>query len=804
MLKNYIKIAFKSLLKNKGVTLINVLGLAMGLATCMLIVFYVADELSYDRYNTKADRIYRVNTDIKFGGNASSYAITPPPLAATLVNDFPEVESAARLMHDVGVRIKKGNENIQEDKVAYSDPGIFNIFTLPMIEGDAKTALKEPNTAVITETTAKRYFNNIHVIGKTLVVNNTLNYKITGVMKDVPGNTHFNFDFFLSMASKAEDKSQNWLNYVVSTYVLIKPNASAEKLAARLPAMVKRTFNSMNDQPDNNLDVLTKQGNYIRMNLTPLTAIHLQSNKQYELGTNSSIQYVYIFGAVAIFILLLACINFMNISTARSANRAREVGVRKVLGSSRKNLITQFLTESILVTFLATIVAVFAAWALLPLFNQVANKNLTVTPHLIMWLLPVLLFVVLVIGTLAGSYPAFFLSAFQPADVLKGKLSAGFKGSRLRNFLVVFQFSISIFLIVGTVVIYNQLHYIQSRDMGFNRNQVLIIKNAQVLDKQAKTLQQQVKQLSGVANATLSGFLPTKSNRAPDAVFSNRAVDAKSALFTEIWNVDEDYLNTMGMKVVKGRNFSKALATDSSGVLINEAAAKMLGYYNDPLTKKIYRPTSKGPAEYRVLGIVKDFNFNSLKENITPVVMFLSQDNGALSIRVNTKNYPAFVAQVEKMWKNLNPNEHFEYSFMDEDFDAAYRSEQRTGTLFLSFTTLAVIIACLGLFSLAAYAAEQRNKEIGIRKVLGASVSAIVTMLSKDFIKLVLISFAIAAPLAWFAMYKWLQGFAYRQEVQWWMLPAAGLGAVVIAFVTISSQSFKAAIANPVDSLKNE
>ncbi|MDR6940390.1 ABC transporter permease [Mucilaginibacter pocheonensis] len=804
MIKSFIKLAFKSLLKNKGVTAVNILGLAMGLAVSMLIVFYVTDELSYDHYNTNVRRIYRVNTDIKFGGNASSYAITPPPLAATLVNDFPEVESATRLLHDVGVRIKKGSENIQEDRVAYSDPGIFSIFTLPMMAGDPKTALKAPNTAVITESTAKRYFNSTQVIGKTLVINNTNNYKITGVIKDIPSASHFNFDFFLSMASKAEDKSQNWLNYVVSTYILLKPNASPQTLTARLPAMVKRTFNGMANNAANNLDVMEKHGDYVRMNLTPLTDIHLRSNRQYELGANSSIQYIYIFSAVALFILLLACINFMNISTARSANRAREVGVRKVMGSSRASLIKQFLTESVLVTLIATIAAVLAAWALLPLFNEVANKNLSITPQIAMWLLPVLIIIVLAIGILAGSYPAFFLSAFQPADVLKGKLSAGFKGSKLRNFLVVFQFSISIFLIVGTVVIYNQLHYIQSRDMGFNRNQVLIVKNAQVLGKQAKILQQQVKQLPGVLNATLSGFLPTKSNRAPDAVFSSQAADPKSALFTEIWNVDEDYLSTMGMKVIKGRNFSKAFGTDSSGVLINEAAAKMLGYYNDPLTKKVYRPTPKGSQEYRVLGIVKDFNFNSLRENITPVVMFLAPDNGALSIRVNTANFQSFVPQIKQMWKNLNPNEHFEYSFMDADFDAAYRTEQRTGTLFLIFTTLAVIIACLGLFSLAAYAAEQRNKEIGIRKVLGASVSAIVAMLSKDFIKLVLVSFLIAAPLAWLLMNKWLQEFAYRQNVQWWVFVVTALATVIIAFITISFQSVKAAMANPVDSLKNE
>jgi putative ABC transport system permease protein len=805
MYKNFIKTAFRSILKNKGFTIINILGLALGLATCLLIVFYVTDELSYDHYNTKANRIYRVNTDIRFGGNTSSYAITPPPLAASLKSDFPEVADAARLMHLAGVRVRKGNENIQEEKVVYSDPGIFSIFTLPFIDGDAKTALAVPNTVVITEATARRYFNRTNnVVGQTLVLDNNTNFKITGVMHNVPTQSHFNFDFFLSMTTRPEAKSNNWLNYVCATYILLKPNTSINTLQAKLPALVKRGVNSQIDNPDMNMDKLEKMGNYIRMNVTPLAEIHLQSNREYELGVNSSIQYVYIFSAVAVFILLIACINFMNISTARSANRAREVGVRKVLGSSRKGLIAQFLAESILITLAATIIAVFAAWALLPLFNQVANKNLIVTPHIMLWLFPMLVIVVLIVGVLAGSYPAFFLSAFQPVSVLKRKLATSYKGGSLRNFLVVFQFSISIFLIVGTLVIYHQLNYIQSRDLGFDRNQVLVIKNAQVLDKQAKTLLQQIKQLPGVKNATLSGYLPTKSNRNPDAVFTDKDVNAKHSLFTEIWSVDEDYISTMGMKITKGRNFSKTMGTDSTGVIINETAAKMMGYYQDPLSKKIYTPGPVSAKEYRVLGIVKDFNFNSLRQNITPVVMMLADNKDALSIRVNTKNYPAFVARVEQLWKQINPNEHFEYAFMNQDFEAAYRSELRMGTLFLSFTVLAIIIACLGLFSLASYAAEQRNKEIGIRKVLGASVAAIVGLLSKDFIKLVVISFLISAPLAWLVMQKWLQGFAYRQNIQWWLVALAGAGTMAIAFFTISLQSVKAARSNPIHSLKSE
>jgi putative ABC transport system permease protein len=799
MIKNFIKTAFRSLLKNKGFTAINIVGLALGLATCLLIVFYVIDELSYDRYNTKADRIYRVNMDMKYGGNVASYAITPPPLAAALSSSFPEIEKTVRLIHDQGVRIKKGDEYIQEEKVVYADSELFGVFTLPMIAGDPKTALTEPYTAVITESTAKRYFNTTDALGKTLTLSSNANYKITGVIRDIPSQSHFRFDFFLSLAARADAKSNEWSNFSYTTYILFKPGANPKQLEGKLTGMLKNNMGA-------NYSRLEKSGNYFHLNLTPLTDIHLLSNRQYELGANSSITYVYIFSAIALFVLLIACINFMNMSTARSANRAKEVGVRKVLGSSRKYLIAQFLSESILVTVAAAVVAVLAAWALLPLFNQVSGKELSITAQTILWLFPSLLVIIVVVGILAGSYPAFYLSAFQPISVLKGKISTGFKGGNFRNFLVVFQFSISIFLIIGTIVIYNQLNYIQHKDLGFDRNQVMVIKNVGAIEN-AKTFKQEVKQLAGVANASLSGFLPTGVVRAPDGVFRNKTPDPKNALFTEVWPIDEDYLNTMGMGISKGRNFSNQLSIDSSAVIINETAARMLGFANNPLDKKIYRPNevpNQSLKEYHVIGVVKDFNFSSLRDNISPVVMLLANDNGALSIKINAKNLPAFVAQVEHKWNSLSPNQHFEYSFMDDDFNTAYRTEHRTGKLFMIFTTLAVVIACLGLFSLAAYAAEQRNKEIGIRKVLGASVSAIVGMLSKDFIKLVLISFIIAAPLAWLVMHQWLQGFAYRQNIQWWVIVAAGIGALAIAFVTISTQSFKAAVANPAESLKGE
>ena len=807
MFKNYLKTAIRGLRKNPGFTAINILGLSVGLATCLLIVFYVVDELGYDRFNKKADSIMRVNLEIKFGGNNSAYAQTMAPLAQVLNTEFPDVEKAVRLKGRGGVHVKKDNENIQEDMVVYSDPGLFDVFTLPMVDGNAASALVEPNSVVITESISKKYFNKVNVVGQTLVLNDHENYKITGVIKDISKQSHFNYDFFLSMSSLQESKETTWLSNNFNTYVLLKPGADYRKLNAQLPAMMHKHIDAeMKSVIHLSMDEFEKAGNYFKMSLTPLTDIHLYSNRVGELGRNGNILYVYIFSAIAIFILLIACVNFMNLSTARSSNRAREVGVRKVLGSPRKSLIAQFLTESVLVTFASTLIAVVIAWLMLPLFNQIANKELAITVQSFIWLLPAMITIAVVIGCLAGFYPAFFLSAFQPVDVLKGKLSTGFKGGRLRSFLVVFQFSISIILIIGTLVIYNQLNYIQNKNLGYDRNQVLIVKNTGALGDQAKIFKQEVKQISGVQEATLTGFLPTADYRSSSATFQDPTLDQKRAILPQVWSVDEDYLNTLDIKVVSGRNFSTQLHTDSSAVIINETAARLLGQ-KSPLNKPLYRfmdNTGKNVKRYAIVGVVKDFHFSSLRDNISPVTLYLENNYDALSIKINTKNLPALLAQIKNKWNSLAPNQHFAYSFMDQDFEATYRSEQRIGKILMIFTSLAIAIACLGLFGLAAYAAEQRTKEIGIRKVLGADVTVIVAMLSKDFIKLVLIAILISSPLAWFFMQKWLQGFAYRVNFQWWIIALAGAGAILIAFITISFQSVKSALANPIKSLKTE
>ncbi len=809
MVKNYIKTAFRNLLKNKGFTAINVLGLALGLATCLLIVFYVFDELSYDRYNEKADRIYRVNIDFRFGGAENLWAVSAAPLAPALKADFPEIEQVARLCSQGGAKVRKGTGNIQENKMVYADPALFDVFTLPMINGDPKTALKEPHTVVITESTAKKYFDTDNAVGKVFTFNDTALYKVTGVIKDVREQSHFNFDFFISMSTLQDSKENAWFSGSFNTYILLRPGVDPQKLQAKLPAFLeKHSGPDIQSILHLSFAQMEQGGNIYRLKLFPLLKIHLQSNALGELDANGNLQTVYIFAVIAVLILLIACVNFMNLSTARSSNRAKEVGVRKVLGSTRKNLIAQFLTESIIVTLIGAIIAVFAAWALLPLFNGLSGKQLLITPQIIGWLFPVMIVFIIVVGCLAGSYPAIYLSSFQPIEVLKGKLAAGFKGGLLRNVLVVGQFIISIGLIIGTLVMYHQLEYIQHKDVGYNREHVLIVWDTGTLPgNKAKAFKHEVQQLAGIQNVAMSDYLPTSDISSSMSLYKSPVIDQKQATASQLWDVDEDYIPALGIKMAAGRNFSKQMATDSTAIIVNETAAKRIGFDN-PLNQMMYAPQDKMAKvmkPFHIIGVMKDFNFKSLRENVTPLILFNTGGGvNAMAIRVRSTDVSAIVEQVKAKWTELSPNQQFNYNFMDDEFDKLYRSEQHTGEIAASFTSLAIIIACLGLFGLSAYAAEQRTKEIGIRKVLGANVSTIVGMLSKDFILLVLIAIVVAVPAAWYFMHQWLEGFAYHQNIQWWLVIAASLGAIAIAFITISFQSIKAALANPVKSLRSE
>jgi putative ABC transport system permease protein len=807
MIKNYLKTAIRSLKANIGFTTINVLGLALGLTAGLLIILYVVDELRYDTYNKKADMIFRVNTDTRFGPASTSMAIAAPIVAGALKSNFPEVAQTVRIL-PTAYRFRKGQEQVLEERGAFCDPSVFSVFTLPMIQGDPATALNLPHSIVISESTARKYFDQTDVVGRDLMLtsdhDSSSAFRITGVIQDIPAQSHFHFDYLLSMdAVRVSHADYFFALFPFSTYILLQPGTDAQRLEAKFPSWIRKTLAG----PDYEYDALEKKGYYYRLNLTPLKDIHLHSNRENELGRNGNIQYIYIFAATALLILVVACINFMNLATARSANRAKEVGVRKVLGSSRGSLIAQFLSESMLVTGLATLIALTAAWVSLPWFNQLSGKMLAVSASTLEWLLPSILGIVLIVGGLAGAYPAFFLSSFQPVDVLKGKLKSGFKGSNIRSFLVIFQFGISIFLIIGTLIVYSQLQYIRNKDLGFDRNRVLVVRNAGVIDH-PELLKDAVSHLPGVLSSTLSRFSPTGEERWHNY---GSTKENNNSLQTEFWPVDEDYLTTMGMRLVQGRDFSKALSTDTSAIIINETAAGMLSYAQDPLNRKIYYGAAQ--KEYHVIGIVKDFNFNSLRDNVTPLMMVLNTPlvrrwagtpATDLHIRIQSADLPDLIDRIRQAWKGLAPQQRFDYSFMDKDFDGIYRSEQRMSEVLVSFTILALFIACLGLLGLAAFAAEQRTKEIGIRKVLGASVGAIVGMLSRDFLKLVFIAILIASPIAWWLMHKWLQDFAYRTVIHWWIPVIAGLLAILIALVTISTQSIRAATADPAKSLKAE
>jgi putative ABC transport system permease protein len=811
MIKNYFKIALRNLWKHKGFSAINIIGLAIGLACFIMIGLYVSDELSYDRYNEKADRIYRINSDIKFGGTDLIMAVSADPMGATLKKDYPQVEEFTRLYNSEGARlIKRGNEYINENRVTYADSTLFDVFTLPAVAGNTKMALNEPNTVVITESTAKKYFNSAEAAMGKMVESKEENgdvlYKVTAIIKDIPHNSHFNFDFFFSM-DNVNYSYGNFLSHNFHTYILLKPGTDYKAFNKNFVQVINKYILPQAKQmmQVETMEDFAKTGNKLGYALMPVTDIHLRSSRNVELSANGNIQYVYIFSAVAIFILLIACVNFMNLSTARSAGRAKEVGIRKVLGTEKKSLIGQFLTESTMMTFIALFLAIGFTWLSLSWFNSIAGKEMQITTLLRPSYLFFLSALPVVVGALAGMYPAFFLSSFQPIKVLKGKIKAGFKKNNLRSSLVVFQFTASIVLIIGTIIIYKQLNYIQNSKVGFNKEQVLVIDNSGVPKESHKALQNEIEKLSSVKSASFAHFLPVSNSSRSDNSFSTEAVMNENNGFNmQTWRIDYNYIPTMGMEMIKGRNFSPKFGSDSTALIINETTAKLLGL-SDPLNKKLYSKDMEGaPVAYTVIGVVKNFNYESLRKNVGPLCMRLGDNSYASAFRVSTVDIAGLIKSVETKYKAVAPGMPFSYHFLDDSFDNMYKEEQRVGKVALTFALLAVLIACLGLFGLASYMAEQRTKEIGVRKVLGASVTTITVMLSKDFLRLVLISFAIAVPIGWWSMNRWLQDFAYRINISWWVFGLAGIVALLIAVLTVSFQAIKAAVANPVKSLRTE
>jgi len=796
MLYQAITTAFRSLLANKKFTFLNIIGLALGISTYLFIVLYVADELSFDSYNINAGRIYRVNTNIKSGETYSAKATTSPAIGPALANQFPEVEKATRLLTEA-LLVKKGDQYIHENKVAYCDSSIFDVFTLPLIAGNAQTALLAPNSVVISESTALKYFNGTNAVGQPMYfARDSVAHQVTAVMRDIPVNSHFHFDILLSMVpvSISRNKAFNAF-YPFSTYLLLKQYTNSQQLEAAFPAFLKTHLDF--------LDEMEKTGNYIRINLTPLKDIHLKSNRQDELSNNGSYRYLQIFSVIAIFILFIACINFINLSTAQLSKRAKETGVRKVLGASRSHLIAKFLCESLIAATIAALIAIITFWLLLPAFNSIAGKNMSLSTVGWMPLITSIVSAVVVTGLLAGSYPAILLSAFNPVKVLTGNSLAGFTTNSLRNALVVFQFSVSIIMIVGTLVVYDQLNFIRQKDPGFKREQRLVLKNMNELPGNGSLLfKDAIAKISGVKAATLSSFYPMGDRR-----WNYFISVAGSGLQTQLWPVDENYVGTLGIQVLHGRNFSDQLKTDSSSIIINETAARMFGISKNPINQSVTLRNMK----YNIIGVVKDFNFSSLKENITPLAMILMSatirkyegdgpDN--LIVTISSENFQQMLQQAANKWKLLSGNHPFAYSFLDQDFIAAYNQEQRMGKLFFIFSCLAIFIACMGLFALATYNLELRNREISIRKVLGASVPGIVLLLSKDFFRLVLLAIIISIPTAWIFAQQWLQGYAYHTTVHAWVIASASFGAILLAMLTISYQAIKGAQTNPAQHLK--
>ncbi|GAB3524064.1 ABC transporter permease [Emticicia fontis] len=785
--------------------------MAIGFSSFILIGLYVVDELSYDQFHEKADRIYRLQADIRFGGTDLRLAVSADPAGAVLKKDYPEVEQYVRFYTSEGSKfVKKGNEYINEADVAYADSTLFDVFSFPLIAGNPKTALDLPNTMVISESAAKKYFSTTDVIGKSLEVGiqEKTRYNITAVMKDMPKNSHFHFDMLFSM-DNVDYGFGNFLSHNFYTYLVLKKGTDAKAFEKKLEQVIVKYVipQAKEFMQVNSIEEFRKSGNKLEYSIIPLTDIHLKSDRFPEMGVNGNMQYVYIFSAVALFVLLLACINFMNLSTARSANRAKEVGIRKVLGTGKGTLMSQFMAESTLMSYLAFVVAIILTWITLPYFNDLAAKSFTFSSLFALNTLPFLLLLPIVVGILAGYYPAFFLSSFRPIVVLKGKVNAGFQKSNFRNALVTFQFFTSIFLVISTIIVYRQLNYIQTKNVGFNKDQVLIVNGTGALGQRAESFKNEVMKLTGVQNGASAAYLPVSNSSRSDNTFSKEAImDMKNGFNMQNWRVDYNYIPTLGMKMVKGRNFSKDFGTDSSGMIINEATAKILGY-EDPIGKKLYTSTGGGSNQtkvFEIIGVVEDFHFSSMHETIGPLSMQLGKSDWTMAFKVRTDDLKGLVDRIEQKYRAMAPEMPFSYHFLDESFDEMYRAEQRVGKIAITFAVLTILIACLGLFGLVTYIAEQRTKEVGIRKVLGASVFSITTLLTRDFIKLVVIALLIASPIAYLLMNKWLKDFTYRIEIEWWTFALAGIIAVLIAILTVSYQAIKSALMNPIKSLKTE
>ncbi|GHA54030.1 ABC transporter permease [Pontibacter akesuensis] len=797
MLQNYFKITIRNLMRNKVYSAINIVGLAIGVASCLLIFLYVQDELSYESHFDKADRIVRIAGEIEHEGQVNKFALSAPVLAPNLLKNFPELEHVTQLLSAGKQTIWYKDKSFTEDKLIFADSSFFDVFSYELVAGNPASALDEPQTMVVSEEMAQKYFGGAEeAMGKVLKFSRDP-YRVTGVFRN-EGHSHIQASGFLARSTFDKqrqdvlDGNNHWFNMSRYTYALLSNEAQIQPLQEKL-----HTFAETDVTPwikENNLSASMK------FVLQPLKSIHFNTTYEADLSPAGNITYIYIFAAVAVFLLLIASINYMNLATARSAKRAKEVGLRKVVGAYRSQIISQFIGESLLITLLAVILALALTQIMIPVFNSLTDKQFDSAFFLQTEVLLALLAIVVFIGVVAGSYPAIFLSGFKPIDVLKTDKAPKGGSATLRKTLVVLQFAISLIMIVGTIVVFSQMHFLKNRDLGFNKEQVLVIDiptGDSTLVKQLPSIKNELLRNPSIEHVSNSDDIPAES-------LSNLLVFAEKDGQTlqntmNVMFVDYDFLDAMGIELQQGRNYSKDFGTDLKGaLLINEAAAKKMEW-QEPLGKRL----EVIDWDAKVIGVVKDFHTTSLHSNVEPLILALRPSSpGYLLVRIKPQDMASTISFIESKWRAFDPKHPMEYFFMDDHFDAQYRAEEKMLTVFGYFAGLTILIACLGLFGLASYTAEQRTKEIGIRKVLGSSNGSIVMLLSKDFALLVLIAIVLASPVAWYGMHKWLQDFAYRIDLSWWMFALAAVAALVIALATVSFQALKAALLDPVKAMR--
>ena len=814
-MKNNFKIALRSFRNNKFYSLINLSGLIVGMAACFLLLMYLQHETGYDQFHAEGDKIYQVNLSVNFGGDAYNTSNTPPPVGETMQNEIPEVESYTR-HHMLGDMVVRNEDKLYtESRIWAVDSNFLDFFTFPLLEGNIKTALLDKNTVVLTETTAKRYFGEGSAIGKELLLND-VPFTVSGVLADLPPQSSLQFDILqpILAAGRVNYFSWSWVWLQLDTHVKLKQPVDAAGMAAiqaKFPAMVRQHAAKAFKRIGQDLEEYFKKGNRWELSLKPIKEVHLYSENQSSRVANlGSYTEVKIFGIVALLILLLACINFMNLSTARSMKRAKEVGVRKVLGSRRGDLIQQFMTEAIGYSLAAGLVALAITQLTLPWFNNLIGVELSMADFFGGWTLIAALAIVSLTGLLAGSYPALYLSGFKPITALKNKVAARNDGHhQIRNGLVVFQFAISIALITATFIILQQIQF-SKNDLGLNEENVLIIPNMERLGGQSEAFKEELEKLPEVLHSTRSSDLPTRGFfgdfYVPETDGKSNQLAPDLSLMS--YMVDDDFVETMDIALLEGRDFDKQYGTDNQSVILNEAAVKFVGWEN-PIGQYIRYPGNQN-QRFQVVGVMKDFHTHSFRNQIIPFALFHESsetyniNQEFIALRLQKGSESKVIQEAKTILANFNDGVPFNFTFLNEDYNSLYQSETRIGSILGVFTTLSIFIACLGLLGLIAYTIEQRRKEIGIRKVLGASVSGIIGLLAKDYLKLVLIAFLIAIPFSWYFMTDWLNDFAYRIDLEWWMFAIAGIAAVVIAFATIGIQSARAALVNPIESLKTE